>query len=476
MTEPAQVTQFLDEYTTSPSHEQTADDFESAFTTRLAEMKTIVTQRNAQAVQINAVGIEVNALAIAVSTIASDAEQSVIDCEVQVTLAESAVSDAEEYVDEILTSQVFNATSVSSVSIGTGDKTFILAEQARGYTAGSSVRISETADPSTNSMEGIVKSYNDGTDILIVTVSAVGGAGTISAWSIGLLAGGDASSLDGYTAAELRSMDPDTKEDGDSITTADLTKFLSVAGTFSLPIAAAATLGPGGFFWINNTGTGDITTTPNGAETINGAASFVVAAGVITKFYTDGSNLFTVPANSKVVLDSFVLLTSGTSWVCPAGVIKARLKQTGGGGGGTISGSNSVIPSGGSAGALDAFVDLVPGTTYTYAIGAAGANGPSSTDGGTTTITIGGVLYTTTGGKKGGGAGGDGGNGGTASGTGALLFTGQKGFGYAQSGYSGDGCGIGGASMLGHYGRGGNGGYSGSKAGIQGAIILELYK
>lgn len=77
------------------------------------------------------------------------------------------------------------ATSSSSVTIGTGSKSFTLNESYRAFISGSKVKIAETADPTTNYMTGTVTSYSG--DTLAVTVGSVTGSGTISAWSIGLM-------------------------------------------------------------------------------------------------------------------------------------------------------------------------------------------------------------------------------------------------------------------------------------------------
>jgi hypothetical protein len=81
-------------------------------------------------------------------------------------------------------------TSVTSNTIGTGDKTFTVGA-GLGFVAGQSVNVANTANPA-NYMSGIVKSYSSTT--LVVTVLTTGGSGTLSAWSIALgLSGGGAS-------------------------------------------------------------------------------------------------------------------------------------------------------------------------------------------------------------------------------------------------------------------------------------------
>ena len=91
------------------------------------------------------------------------------------------------------------ATSSSSVTIGTGSKTFILNESYRAFTIGSKVRVSDRANPAVNYMIGTVTSYNDSTDELVIAITTIGGSGTISDWAIGLHAGGDADTVNGYS-------------------------------------------------------------------------------------------------------------------------------------------------------------------------------------------------------------------------------------------------------------------------------------
>lgn len=172
--------------------------------------------------------------------------------------------------------------------------------------------------------------------------------------------------------------------------------------------------------------------------------------------------------------DSIVVLTSGTSWTCPAGVTKVIGRVEGGSGGG--GGGGGVQPGGGGGGGGGALfiATVVPGTSYTYAIGAAGTAGASTNsfggDGGYTTMTIGGVTYT--GGGGGGGTGGsqaDGGGGGSGSGTGAVAVKGTAGergtISYVRGGNSAFGGAMGGNSYA-SYGA----------VGAAGRIILELYK
>lgn len=146
---------------------------------------------------------------------------------------------------------------------------------------------------------------------------------------------------------------------------------------------------------------------------------------------------------------NMAVLTSGTSWVCPAGVSRVKLRMAGGGGG---AGGTS----GGDAGGyLEAFFNVTAGISYTYAIGSGGSAG---IQGGTTTFTANGVTYSCT-----GGLGGPGGIGGTAT-NGLLNLTGHLGQSSSASSVAGNG----GVSPI-YHGSGGNAYYPGRN----GAIILE---
>lgn len=116
------------------------------------------------------------------------------------------------------------------------------------------------------------------------------------------------------------------------------------------------------------------------------------------------------PYQRGVPVSNIQLLTSGTSWVAPANIsAQTVLKFTVVGGGGQGGGSGAGAFSGGSGGGGGGIGVLVisglsPGTTYTYAIGAAGSGAgtaASGTAGGNTTLTINGVTYTAVGGPGG---------------------------------------------------------------------------
>jgi len=77
----------------------------------------------------------------------------------------------------------YQATSTTSLAIGTGSKTFTLAQTSRGYTIGQRLRASNTAAPA-NYMEGTVTSYSGTT--LVLSVDRTGGSGTLASWNVNI--------------------------------------------------------------------------------------------------------------------------------------------------------------------------------------------------------------------------------------------------------------------------------------------------
>jgi hypothetical protein len=77
------------------------------------------------------------------------------------------------------------ATSISSVTIGLGAKSFTIVDSARSWLVGTILRVSSIADAG-DYMVGAVTAYNSGTGVVGINVTEIGGAGTLASWEFAL--------------------------------------------------------------------------------------------------------------------------------------------------------------------------------------------------------------------------------------------------------------------------------------------------
>lgn len=109
--------------------------------------------------------------------------QQAIDSATSATASASAASvSAAAAAASAASAASLTGTSTTSVAIGTGSKTWTT-QAAKQFAVGEWLVVSETATP-TNYCFGQVTAYNSGTGSLTVNVTAVGGSGTIAAWTI----------------------------------------------------------------------------------------------------------------------------------------------------------------------------------------------------------------------------------------------------------------------------------------------------
>lgn len=198
-----------------------------------------------------------------------------------------------------------SSTSTSSVAIGTGSKTFVLATDVNAA-VGSWWILAETAAPTTNYMIGQVTSYTPGTKTLIMTVASGDetGSGTIAAWTAsltgkrgnaGATGSAGANGTDGALNLTIASRSSNT-----ILGTGDDGKTIVATASFTQTLTAAATLTSGWAVVIKNASTGDLTIDPNSTETIDGRTTLVLRPQEAVILECDGSNFHIIAKHETV--------------------------------------------------------------------------------------------------------------------------------------------------------------------------------
>ncbi len=85
-----------------------------------------------------------------------------------------------------------NATSTSSLTIGSGAISLTLAQTGKAFSVGQTVNLARTSAPATTAMWGVITAFNSGTGAMTVQVGAGQflGSGTFTDWTISLTASG----------------------------------------------------------------------------------------------------------------------------------------------------------------------------------------------------------------------------------------------------------------------------------------------
>lgn len=83
-----------------------------------------------------------------------------------------------------LTAPGTNATSSTSMTVGTGSKAFTLAQTGKSFVVGQWVTVSDSAAPAANWMLGAITAFNAGTGAITVGVVAAAGTLTGTSWVV----------------------------------------------------------------------------------------------------------------------------------------------------------------------------------------------------------------------------------------------------------------------------------------------------
>lgn len=176
---------------------------------------------------------------------------------------------------------LIQSTSASSVAIGTGAKTFVLATDVP-FVQDQFVFISNTSTAG-EWMYGQVTSYNSSTKTLIVNVTDASGSGTETTWKI--TASGPKGTLNVVTS---------TRTSNSALVDADKGSVILATSAFTQTITAKANLSQNWIVFIKNASTGNLIIDPNSSETIEGQTTITLLPGDSCYIHYDGTNLRTL--------------------------------------------------------------------------------------------------------------------------------------------------------------------------------------
>lgn len=122
--------------------------------------------------------------AVEANTLATDVNLKQTQAAASAVAADASADAAALSATSAINAPGTTATSTTSLTIGTGSKTFTI-QTGKAYSVGQTVVVANTVTP-TNQMTGVITDHNSGTGSITVDVQAVSGAGTFASWSVGM--------------------------------------------------------------------------------------------------------------------------------------------------------------------------------------------------------------------------------------------------------------------------------------------------
>lgn len=99
-----------------------------------------------------------------------------------------------------------------------------------------------------------------------------------------------------------------------TVATTDAGKLIAASGTFALTLPSAASAGNGFAIEVANTGTGKITLTPNGSDTISGLATLVVNRRESGVLVSDGTNWQVIGFSPVIIAETLTATSFTRQW------------------------------------------------------------------------------------------------------------------------------------------------------------------
>jgi hypothetical protein len=195
-----------------------------------------------------------------------------------VVMARTATNSAAAAVNAPGTS----ATSTTSLTVGTGSKSFTLAQTGKQFALGQNVVVANTATP-TNNMVGTITAFDPNSGAMTISVSTTSGSGTFTAWTVSL-------SGPGFTGGKLTT----PVNDADTVTLVSAaTVAIGAASSNSLIISGTTTITAFDSIAAGAerevTFSGSLTLTHNATSLIlPGGQNILTAAGDVARFRSLG--------------------------------------------------------------------------------------------------------------------------------------------------------------------------------------------
>lgn len=305
-------------------------------------------QRDELAPGVNDAVEEINDAAAAV-LVAADAVAA------DAAVVAAALADAQAAAASALAAPGTDATSTTSLLVGTGSKAMTI-QTGKAFSVGQQVVIARTSAPTATNMSGRIAAHDSTTGALTVAVTTNEGSGTYTDWTVSLSPPGGSA-----IPPEIKQR---TITGNDTMVTGDRQKVLhwtgTAAGTLSLPAAS----GNDGLYCILRNGCNtDWTIDPNASELICGVATIVVKPGYTGILKCDGTGWDILWCKQRRYGD-LVQSAASTTHTVPADTYVWRAYASGAGAAGTTT-------HGGGAGGM-AYGDFAvqPGGVITYSISA----------------------------------------------------------------------------------------------------------